>query len=46
MVKEMNNSGKEVSLPLNINIKDNVPLQSNVSKAPKSPKQPFFIGNK
>lgn len=40
----MNNSGKEKAL--NLNTKNKLYLQSNASKAPPSPKQPFFIGNK
>ncbi|XP_058776328.1 uridine kinase-like protein 5 [Vicia villosa] len=38
----MNNSGKEKAL--NLDTKDKLYLQSNASKAPPSPKQPFFIG--
>ncbi|KAI5443325.1 uridine kinase-like protein 5 [Lathyrus oleraceus] len=38
----MNNSGKEKAL--NLNTKNKLYLQSNASKAPPSPKQPFFIG--
>ncbi|XP_004489614.1 uridine kinase-like protein 5 [Cicer arietinum] len=40
----MNNSEKENSLALNVNIKNKISVQSNGSKAPPSPKQPFFIG--
>ncbi|XP_058751287.1 uridine kinase-like protein 5 [Vicia villosa] len=38
----MNNSGKEKAL--NLDTKDKLYVQSNASKAPPSPKQPFFIG--
>ncbi|CAL5185735.1 unnamed protein product [Lathyrus oleraceus] len=38
----MNNSGKGKAL--NLNTKNKLYLQSNASKAPPSPKQPFFIG--
>jgi hypothetical protein len=41
----MKNSGKEFGLPLNLDIKNKLSLQSNASKGPPSPKQPFFIGN-
>lgn len=41
----MNNSPKEIASPLNLNIKNKISsLLSNASKAPPSPKQPFFIG--
>ncbi|KAL2335251.1 hypothetical protein Fmac_016464 [Flemingia macrophylla] len=40
----MNNVAKEAALPSNLNIKDKHTLQSNATKAPLSPKQPFFIG--
>ncbi|WJX70855.1 Uridine kinase-like protein 5 [Trifolium repens] len=40
----MKNSGKEFGLPLNLDIKNKLSLQSNASKGPPSPKQPFFIG--
>ncbi|XP_057443336.1 uridine kinase-like protein 5 [Lotus japonicus] len=40
----MNNSPKEVVSPLNCNVKGNLSIQPNASKAPTSPKQPFFIG--
>jgi len=43
----MNNSPKEIAIPLNLNLKNKISsLLSNASKAPPSPKQPFFIGNK
>ncbi|CAJ2666031.1 unnamed protein product [Trifolium pratense] len=40
----MKNSGKEIGLPLNLDIKKKLSIQSNASKGPPSPKLPFFIG--